>query len=101
MESQQSLLTAMQEKKFSIVGQSERSSGAMVKTEAVPCDFVLVAAGNLDAVQGMHPALRSRIRGYGYEIYMKATMLDTGKNRLKLVRVGAPEVAKGRQIPPL
>src|SRR3990172_4825029 len=36
MESQQSLLTAMQEKKFSIVGQSERSSGAMVKTEAVP-----------------------------------------------------------------
>ncbi len=62
MESQQSLLTAMQEKKFSIVGQSERSSGAMVKTEAVPCDFILVAAGNLDAVQGMHPALRSRIR---------------------------------------
>src|SRR5437870_3602047 len=49
MESQQSLLTAMQEKKFSIVGQSERSSGAMVKTEAVPCDFILVAAGNLDA----------------------------------------------------
>src|SRR6266550_947989 len=93
MESQQSLLTAMQEKKFSIVGQSERSSGAMVKTEAVPCDFILVAAGNLDAVQGMHPALRSRIRGYGYEIYMKATMLDTDENRLKLVRFVAQEVA--------
>src|SRR5207302_2001344 len=85
--------TAMQEKKFSIVGQSERSSGAMVKTEAVPCDFILVAAGNLDAVQGMHPALRSRIRGYGYEIYMKATMLDTEDNRLKLVRFVAQEVA--------
>src|SRR2546422_2916753 len=55
MESQQSLLTAMQEKKFSIVGQSERSSGAMVKTEAVPCDFILVAAGNLDAVHGDAP----------------------------------------------
>nr|AKQ01952.1 ATP-dependent protease Lon [uncultured euryarchaeote Rifle_16ft_4_minimus_309] len=99
MESQQSLLTAMQEKRFSIVGQSERSSGAMVKTEAVPCDFVLVAAGNLDAVQGMHPALRSRIRGYGYEIYMKSTMLDTEDNRLKLVRFVAQEVAKDRKIP--
>ena len=99
MESQQSLLTAMQEKKFSIVGQSERSSGAMVKTEAVPCDFILVAAGNLDAVQGMHPALRSRIRGYGYEIYMKSTMPDTEDNRLKLVRFVAQEVSKDKKIP--
>src|SRR3989442_10453804 len=99
MESQQSLLTAMQEKKFSIVGQSERSSGAMVKTEAVPCDFILVAAGNLDAVQGMHPALRSRIRGYGYEIYMKSTMPDTPENRMKLVRFVAQEVSKDKKIP--
>ncbi len=99
MESQQSLLTAMQEKKFSIVGQSERSSGAMVKTEAVPCDFILVAAGNLDAVQGMHPALRSRIRGYGYEIYMKSTMPDSEENRLKLVRFVAQEVSKDKKIP--
>jgi Lon-like ATP-dependent protease len=99
MESQQSLLTAMQEKKFSIVGQSERSSGAMVKTEAVPCDFLLVAAGNLDAVAGMHPALRSRIRGYGYEIYMKSTMPDTEENRIKLVRFVAQEVSKDKKIP--
>jgi len=99
MESQQSLLTAMQEKKFSIVGQSERSSGAMVKTEAVPCDFLLVAAGNLDAVAGMHPALRSRVRGYGYEIYMKSTMPDTDDNRMKLVRFVAQEVTKDKKIP--
>ncbi len=99
MESQQSMLTAMQERKFSIVGQSERSSGAMVKTEAVPCDFLLVAAGNLDAVAGMHPALRSRIRGYGYEIYMKSTMPDTEDNRTKLVRFVAQEVAKDKKIP--
>src|SRR5437879_12090536 len=89
----------MQEKKCSIVGQSERSSGAMVKTEAVPCDFILVAAGNLDAVQGMHPALRSRIRGYGYEIYMKSTMPDSEENRLKRVRFVAQEVAKDRKHP--
>jgi len=99
MESQQSLLTAMQERRFSIVGQSERSSGAMVKTEAVPCDFLLVAAGNLDAVAGMHPALRSRIRGYGYEIYMKSTMPDTKENRTKLVRFIAQEVSKDKKIP--
>ena len=99
IESQQSLLTALQEKKFSIVGQSERSSGAMVKTEAVPCDFILVAAGNLDAVAGMHPALRSRIRGYGYEIYMKSTMPDTHANRVRLIRFFAQEVAKDKKIP--
>ena len=40
IESQQSLLTALQERNFSITGQSERSSGAMVKTEPAPCDFV-------------------------------------------------------------
>ncbi|RLF87472.1 ATP-dependent protease LonB, partial [Thermococci archaeon] len=56
---QQSLLTAMQEKKMPITGQSELSSGAMVRTEPVPCDFILVAAGNLDTVDKMHPALRS------------------------------------------
>ena len=99
MESQHSLLTAMQEKKFSIVGQSERSAGAMVKTEPVPCEFILVAAGNVDAVQGMHPALRSRIRGYGYEVYMKSTMPDTEENRLKLIRFVAQEIANDRKIP--
>lgn len=99
IESQQALLTAMQEGKFPILGQSERSSGAMVKSEPVPCDFILVAAGNLDALQGMHPALRSRIRGYGYEIYMNTTMPDTNLNRQKLVRFVAQEVVKDRKIP--
>ena len=99
MESQQSLLTALQEGKFSITGQSERSSGAMVKSEPVPCDFVMVCAGNMDAIQGMHPALRSRIRGYGYEVYMRSTMDDTEDNRKKLVRFVAQEVAKDKKIP--
>lgn len=99
IESQQSLLTALQEKKFSITGQSERSSGAMVKTEAAPCDFVLVAAGNLDSVEHMHPALRSRIRGYGYEVFMKSTMKDSPENRRKLVRFIAQEVKKDGHIP--
>jgi len=99
IESQQSLLTALQEGQFSILGQSERSSGAMVKSEPVPCEFILVAAGNLDAVAGMHPALRSRIRGYGYEIYMRSTMPDSNENRQKLIRFVAQEVSKDKKIP--
>ncbi len=98
-ESQQSLLTALQEGKFSITGQSERSSGAMVKSEPVPCEFILVCAGNLDAIQGMHPALRSRIRGYGYEVYMQSTMPDNDENRTKLIRFVAQEIAKDKKIP--
>tara|TARA_B100000579_G_scaffold99877_1_gene79440 strand:+ start:177 stop:2132 length:1956 start_codon:yes stop_codon:yes gene_type:complete len=98
IESQQSLLTAIQEGEFSISGQSERSAGAMTKTEPVPCDFVLVAAGNLDAIKGMHPALRSRIRGYGYEVYMNSTIPDSQENREKLVRFIAQEVAKDEKI---
>jgi len=98
IESQQSLLTAIQEGEFSISGQSERSAGAMTKTEPVPCDFVLVAAGNLDAIKGMHPALRSRIRGYGYEVYMNSTIPDSQDNREKLVRFIAQEVAKDEKI---
>ncbi|WP_297477490.1 ATP-dependent protease LonB [Thermococcus sp.] len=96
---QQSLLTAMQEKKFPITGQSEMSSGAMVRTEPVPCDFVLVAAGNLDTIEKMHPALRSRIRGYGYEVYMRTTMPDTIENRRKLVQFVAQEVIRDGKIP--
>ncbi|UAL07240.1 MAG: ATP-dependent protease LonB [Candidatus Methanogranum gryphiswaldense] len=99
MESQQAILTAMQEKKMSITGQSERSSGALVKSEPVPCDFILVCAGNLDAIQGMHPALRSRIRGYGYEVFMNNTMVDTSDNRMKLARFVAQEVVKDEKIP--
>ncbi|MGC8599158.1 MAG: ATP-dependent protease LonB [Thermoplasmata archaeon] len=98
-ESQQALLTAMQEKKFAITGQSERSAGALVQTEPVPCDFILVAAGNIDSVEGMHPALRSRIRGYGYEIYMNNSMEDNEENRKKLIRFVAQEVKKDGKIP--
>ena len=99
IESQQSLLTAIQEKEYPITGQSERSSGALVKTEPVPCDFIMVAAGNLDAVEKMHPALRSRIKGYGYELYMRESMEDTADNRKYLVRFVAQEVKRDGHIP--
>jgi Lon-like ATP-dependent protease len=98
-QSQQSLLTSLQEGEFPITGQSERSSGAMVRTESVPCRFIMVAAGNVDAVQNMNPALRSRIRGYGYEIFFRDSMDDTPENRRKFVRFIAQEVKKDGKIP--
>ncbi|MBI2079292.1 ATP-dependent protease LonB [Candidatus Micrarchaeota archaeon] len=96
---QQELLTAMQEKKYSITGQSEMSSGALVKTEPIPADFVLVAAGNLPDLQHIHPALRSRIRGAGYEVYVEDSMDDTEENENKLVQFIAQEVKKDGKIP--
>lgn len=99
VESQQKLMTAIQEEEFQITGQSERSSGAMVQTEPVPTDFVLVAAGNMDAIENMHPAIRDRIEGYGYEVYMDDTIEDTPQNRRKYARFVAQEVNRDGQIP--
>ncbi|PSQ59626.1 ATP-dependent protease LonB [Halobacteriales archaeon SW_7_71_33] len=97
--SQQKLMTAIQEGEFGITGQSERSSGAMVQTEPVPCDFVMVAAGNLDAMENMHPALRSRVKGYGYEVYMDDTIEDTPEMRRKYARFIAQEVENDGRLP--
>ncbi len=97
--SQQELLVAMQENEYAITGQSEMSSGAMVRTAPVPCDFLLIASGNLEDMKKMHPAIRSRIRGYGYEVYMNKYMEDTPKNRDKLRRFTAQEVEKDGGIP--
>lgn len=99
LDTQQHLLTAMQEKEFQITGQSERSAGALVKTEPVPCDFILVAAGNLQTVEHLHPALRSRIKGYGYEVYMNSEMEDSEENRRNLIQFVAQEVTKDKKIP--
>ncbi len=96
---QQELLTALQEGKYAITGQSERSAGAMVRTEPVPCNFILVAAGNMETITNMHPALRSRVRGYGYEVYMQDTMPDTEENRYKIAQFVAQEVKKDKKIP--
>ena len=98
-QSQQDMLTVLQEKKFPITGQSERSSGAMTRSEPVPADFILVASGNPETLKNMHPALRSRIRGYGYEVYVDSEMDDSKENRLKLVRYIAQEVQKDKKIP--
>ena len=97
--SQQKLMTAIQDGEFGITGQSERSSGAMVQTEPVPTNFIMVAAGNMDALENMHPALRDRLRGYGYEVYMDDTIDDTPEMRRKYARFVAQEVERDGDIP--
>ena len=97
--SQKELLTAMQAKRSPITGPSESSSGAMVRSDPVPTDFILAAAGTTETIQKMHPALRSRIRGYGYEVHMNTMMDDTPENRDKIAVFVAQEVTKDRKIP--
>ena len=99
IEAQNNLLTAMQERSFVITGRSPGSSGTMVRTDPVPCDFVLVLAGNVGDLEKIHPALRSRIRGYGYEVYTRAVMDDTPEHRWLLTRLVAQEVRRDGKIP--
>lgn len=96
---QQNLMTAIQEGEFKITGQSEKSSGSMITTEKVPTDFILVGAGNMDAIENMHPALRSRINGYGYEVYMDDKVDDTPEMRRKYAQFVAQEIEKDENIP--
>ncbi|MCM8532587.1 MAG: AAA family ATPase [Lentisphaeraceae bacterium] len=99
MESQQNLLTAIQQKEMPILGRSQGSSGTMVRSKPVPCDFLLILAGNVEDIENMHPALRSRIRGYGYEIFTHDEMPDTADNRQKLVQFIAQEIKRDGKIP--
>ncbi|MBU4266575.1 MAG: ATP-binding protein [Candidatus Altiarchaeota archaeon] len=93
------ILTAMQEKKFPIIGRNPHSSGASVKVEDVPCDFVFVGACNTRELAGMLPALRSRIVGSGYEILLETTMPDCEENQMALIRFIAQEIELDGKIP--
>ncbi len=96
---QQHLLTAMQEKEYPITGKNPQSSGAAVRVEGVPCDFILVGACNIQDLPMILSPLRSRIQGDGYEVLMKTTMPDTEKNRAKLAQFVAQEVERDGRIP--
>lgn len=99
MESQQSLLTAIQEKELPIIGRSPGSSGTMVRSQSAPCDFLLILAGNVEDIDKMHPALRSRIRGYGYEIFTNSKIPVNSKNTKKMVQFIAQEIFRDGKIP--
>jgi len=96
---QRALLTAMQEKKYSISGKNATSTGAIVKVEDVPCDFVLVGAINVLDIENIHPALRNRIVGNGYEVLLKTWMEYTPENVFKIYQFVAQEIEKDGKIP--
>ncbi len=99
MESQQSLLTAIQDKQLAISGRSPGSSGTMVRSQPVACDFLLILAGNIEDIDKMHTALRSRIRGYGYEIFTNSEIPINPENTRKMIQFIAQEVRRDGKIP--
>jgi len=82
-------LTIMEEEKCKIQYHGHSGSGGSahnVVSEDLPARFMLVAGGNLDSQQRLHPALRSRIIGYGYELKVNETMENTALNRRAVAR---------------
>jgi ATP-dependent Lon protease len=97
---QRHILTAMQEKRFPITGRNPQSGGAAVRLDGVPCDFILVAASNIQDIHKILSPLRSRIAGGGYEVLLETTMPDTDANEMKLVQFCAQEIAVDGRIRP-
>jgi ATP-dependent Lon protease len=96
---QRFILTAMQEKKFPIIGRNPQSAGASVKVENVPCDFILVAACNIQDLPLILSPLRSRVCGNGYEVLIEVVMNDNETNRAKLTQFIAQEIVMDGKIP--
>jgi len=96
---QHHLLTAMQERHFHISGMNPTSSGAAVKVERVPCNFVFVGACNITELDHILPPLRSRVLGNGYEVLVDTVMPKTKENSLKLAQFFAQEVLLDKKIP--
>lgn len=97
---QRHILTAMQEKRFPITGRNPQSGGAAVRVDGVPCDFILVAAANIQDVHRILSPLRSRIAGSGYEVLLETAMPDNEANRLRLAQFCAQEIAVDGRIRP-
>lgn len=96
---QRYILTAMQEKKFPIMGRNPQSAGASVRVDNVPCDFILVAACNIQDLENILSPLRSRIIGGGYEVLVDTAMPDNTHNRAKYAQFVAQEVTMDGHIP--
>lgn len=97
---QRFILTAMQEKHAPITGRNPQSSGASVRVDAVPANFILVAACNIQDLEHILSPLRSRINGDGYEVLVETFMPDTEVNRASIAQFMAQEIAADARIPP-
>ena len=96
---QKHLLTAMQERKYPISGHNPHSSGAAVRVDDVPCNFILIASCNPEDLSGILNPFRSRIRGYGYEIMLHAWMDKTPANSRNIAKFVAQTVVEDGRIP--
>lgn len=97
---QRYLLTAMQDKLYPITGRNTTSSGAAVRVDNVPCDFIFIGAINTTDISGILPPLRSRIIGSGYEVLLNTVMEDNEHNQSKLMQFIAQEILKDTRIVP-
>lgn len=97
------LLTVMEDGQLPIALRSQSHGGntaAMaVATEPVPCMFFLIAAGNLDSLPMIHPALLDRIQGYGKMVYMANDMPNTFINRRKYLQFISQEIKRFHLLP--
>ena len=98
---QSHLLTAMQERIYPISGHNPLSSGAAVRVDDVPCDFILFASCNTENIGGILPALRSRIRGYGYEIMLASWIEKNSQNLDEIIRFITQTVEEDGKVPHL
>lgn len=98
---QKHLLSAMQDGTYPIVGRNPHSSGAAVRVDDVPCRFLLFASCNVEDLSMISDPLRSRIRGYGYEVMLDSWMPKTPENTSSLVRFIAQTVQEDGRIPHL
>lgn len=97
------LLTVLEDGQIPIALRSQFHGGdtaAMaVSTEPIPCMNFLIAAGNLDSLPQIHPALLDRIRGYGKTVYMNNDMPNTIENRRKYVQFISQEIKRFNLLP--
>jgi predicted ATP-dependent protease len=98
---QKHLLTAMQDGAFPIAGRNPHSSGAAVRVDDVPCNFVLFGACNIEDLPKILAPLRSRIRGYGYEIMLDSWMKKTPETMRNIMRFISQTVREDGRIPHL
>ncbi len=96
---QKYILTAMQDKVYPIVGKNSGSTGASIRVDNVPCNFMLVASVNVNDLGMIIPPLRSRFIGDGYEVVVNTYMEDNEENREKLRRFVAQEIRNDGKIP--
>jgi len=98
---QKHLLTAMQDRTYPISGHNPQSSGASVRVDDVPCSFILFASCNIEDIPNIIPPLRSRIRGYGYEIMLNNLMEKNQGNIDGIIRFISQTVVEDGKIPHL